>query len=74
MNATLVNQLRDISKSITRESNLFSRSPDLLSPTAVYAVENLRELQIKLNEQITVIAQHQSAAAKQDCSDREGIE
>ncbi len=74
MNATLVNQLRDISKSITRESNLFSRSPDLLSPTAVYAVENLRELQMKLSEQITVIAQHQANEAEQSCANLQGLD
>lgn len=71
MNSALVRDLRRITNRIAAESKNFATSADLVSPSAVYAVENLRGLRQKLDEQLTVIAHHQAKAAGMDMGDPE---
>lgn len=73
MNSELARDLRRISFDIARETKAFQISADLLSPSAVYAVESLRDLRNKLDEQLTVIAQHQCNEAESGYSDLEGM-
>lgn len=64
----LKNELHQIAQRANREVRIFRSSPDLLSPGAVYAVENLDVIASELKQQIAVIAEHQAAAAHRDSS------